>query len=140
MILVRSTIGLAIELVVLALLISGYLVKRQHKYRQHGLIMFSALVLHIISIMLIMVPSFGAFFSDVSAVNFADALVIAALIHVSAGVIAALLGIWLVSSWHLQESVQTCFRKKHFMDVTLVLWFLAISLGFILYWVIVQTI
>jgi ribonuclease J len=53
---------------------------------------------------------------------------------------AALLGIWFVSSWHLQESVQTCFRKKHFMDVTLVLWVLAISLGFILYWAIVQTI
>jgi len=137
---VESTISLVIQIIVLGLLIGGYLVKRQKKYRQHGIIMLSGLVLHIISILLVMVPSLSAFFGGFVMLNFADPLVIAIMVHVTAGLLAALLGVWLVSSWHLQSSMQTCFRKKRVMDVTLVLWFLAISLGIGLYWMIIQTI
>jgi uncharacterized membrane protein YwzB len=85
-----------------------------------------------------MVPSFAAFFGDLSLVNFADIFVITTLIHVSAGLLAALLGIWLVSSWHLQTNLQTCFKKKRVMDVTLILWLLAIVLGVVLYSAIIQ--
>jgi hypothetical protein len=136
---VASTISLGIQMVVLGLIISGYLIKRQKKYRQHGIIMLSAVVLHIISILVVMIPSFAAFFGDFSSVNFADIIVITTLIHVSAGLLAALLGVWLVSSWHLQVSLQTCFKKKRVMDVALGLWLLAIVLGVVLYWVIIQS-
>jgi uncharacterized membrane protein YozB (DUF420 family) len=139
MVYVESTISLGIQMVVLGLLISGYLIKRQKKYRQHGIIMLSAVVLHILSILVVMVPSFSAFFGDFSSVNFADILVITTLIHVSAGLLAALLGVWLVSSWHLQVSLQTCFKKKRVMDVTLGLWLLAIFLGIVLYVAIIQS-
>jgi len=137
---VNPTISLGIQMIVLGLLISGYFLKRQKKYRQHGIIMLSAVVLHILSILVVMVPSFAAYFGDPSSVNFADILVITTLIHVSAGLLAALLGVWLVSSWHLQVSMQTCFRKKRVMDVTLGLWLLAIFLGVVLYLAIIQTI
>jgi uncharacterized membrane protein YozB (DUF420 family) len=136
----ESTISLSIEMVALGLLISGYLLKRQKKYRQHGLSMLSALALHIVAILFVMVPSLAAFFSVPSAVNFADILVIVTLVHVSAGLLAALLGVWLVGSWHFQESLQTCFRKKRVMDVTLSLWLLAIALGLVLYLAIMQVI
>jgi hypothetical protein len=133
-----STISLGIQIVVLGLLIGGYFLKSQKKYRQHGILMLSAVVLHIISILVVMVPSFAAFFGDLSLVNFADIFVITTLIHVSAGLLAALLGIWLVSSWHLQTNLQTCFKKKRVMDVTLILWLLAIVLGVVLYSAIIQ--
>jgi uncharacterized membrane protein YozB (DUF420 family) len=136
---VVSTISLGIQMVVLGLLISGYLVKRQKKYRQHGLIMLSAVFLHIISILVVMGPSFAAFFSDPNSVNLADILVITTLIHVSAGIVAAFLGVWLVSSWHLQVSLQPCFKKKRVMDATIGLWLLAIFLGVVLYWAILQS-
>jgi uncharacterized membrane protein YozB (DUF420 family) len=136
----ESTISLSIEMVALGLLISGYLLKRQKKYRQHGLSMLSALALHIVAILVVMVPSLAAFFSVPSSVNFADILVIVTLVHVSAGLLAALLGVWLVGSWHFQESLQTCFRKKRVMDVTLSLWLLAIALGLVLYLAIMQVI
>jgi uncharacterized membrane protein YozB (DUF420 family) len=136
----ESTISLSIEMVALGLLISGYLLKRQKKYRQHGLSMLSALALHIVAILFVMVPSLAAFFSVPSSVNFADILVIVTLVHVSAGLLAALLGVWLVGSWHFQESLQTCFRKKRVMDVTLSLWLLAIALGLVLYLVIMRVI
>jgi hypothetical protein len=100
--------------------------------------MLSAVVLHIISIMVVMVPSFGAFFSMSSTVNFSDTLVIVTLIHVSAGLLAAVLGLWLVSSWHFKTNLQTCFRKKRIMDITFVLWLLTIVLGIVLYLRIIQ--
>jgi uncharacterized membrane protein YozB (DUF420 family) len=136
----ESTISLSIEMVALGLLIGGYLLKRQKKYRHHGLSMLSALGLHIVAILFVMVSSLAAFFSVPSSVNFADILVIVTLVHVSAGLLAGLLGVWLVGSWHLQESLQTCFRKKRVMDVTLSLWLLAIALGLALYLAIMQVI
>lgn len=138
MVYVASTISLGIQIVVLGLLLSAVFLKSQKKYRQHGVVMLSAVVLHIISIMVVMVPSFGAFFSMPGTVNFVDTLVIVTLIHVSAGLLAAVLGFWLVSSWHLKADLQTCFRKKRIMDITFVLWLLAIVLGIVLYLTIIQ--
>jgi uncharacterized membrane protein YozB (DUF420 family) len=71
-------------------------------------------------------------------INFADTLVIVTFIHVSSGLLAAMLGIWLVSSWHLKTELQNCFRKKRVMDVTFTLWSLSIVLGIILYLAIIQ--
>jgi hypothetical protein len=100
--------------------------------------MLSAVALHVISIIVVMVPSFGSFFSMPDLINFADTLVIVTFIHVSSGLLAAILGIWLVSSWHLKTELQNCFRKKRVMDVTFTLWTLAIVLGIILYLAIIQ--
>ena len=137
---VASTISLGIQIVVLGLLISSVFLKSQKRYRQHGFTMLSAVVLHIISIMVVMVPSFGLFFSMPGTVNFTDILVIVTLIHVSAGLLAAVLGIWLVGSWHLKADLQTCFRNKRIMDVTFVLWSLAIVLGIAIYLAIIQVV
>jgi len=71
-------------------------------------------------------------------VNYADTLVIVTLVHVSAGLLAALLGIWLVGSWHLKADLQPCFRKKRVMDAAFILWSLAIVLGIYLYLAIIQ--
>jgi uncharacterized membrane protein YozB (DUF420 family) len=135
---IQSTISFVIQLVVLGLLLSAIFLKSQKKYRQHGTVMLSAVVLHIISIVIVMVPSLGAFFSMPGSVNFTNTLVIVTLVHVSAGVLAVLCGIWLVSSWHLKTDLQTCFKKKLIMDATFVLWLLAIILGIVLYLSIIQ--
>jgi hypothetical protein len=44
-----------------------------------------------------------------------------------------------VSSWHFKTDLQTCFRKKRIMDITFILWSLAIVLGITLYLAIIQT-
>ena len=79
---IASTISLVIQIVVLALLIGAYMLKRQNKFRQHGIIMLSAVVLHIISILAVMIPSFALFFAEPILINFADSLVIVTLAHV----------------------------------------------------------
>jgi uncharacterized membrane protein YozB (DUF420 family) len=132
----ESTISMGIQIVVLILLVGAVFLKTQKKYRQHGIAMLSAVVLHTVSILAVMIPSFAAFVGPGS-VNFADTLVILTFVHVSAGLVAALLGVWLVGSWHLKVDMQGCFRKKRVMDITLTLWTLTIVLGIFLYLVIV---
>ena len=114
---VESTISLGIQIVVLALLIGAIFLKSKNKYRQHGIVMFSAVVLHIVSILAVMLPSFGAYVGP-GVINFSDVWVIITLVHVSTGLIAVLFGIWLVGSWHLKTDIKRCFRKKRFMDTT----------------------
>lgn len=130
---IGSTVSLVIQIVVLALLIGAIVLKSQKKFRQHGITMLSAVALHITSILAVMIPSLAAFFGAPDLISYADVFVIFTLIHVAAGVTAALLGVWLVSAWHLQTNMQTCFKKKRLMDATLVLWLLAIILGIVLY-------
>jgi hypothetical protein len=136
---VESTLSLGIQIVVLCLLIGAVFLKTHKKYRQHGIVMFSAVVLHIVSILAVMVPSFRAYVGP-GVINFSDLWAIVTLVHVSAGFMTALFGIWLVGSWHLKTDIQGCFKKKRFMDVTLILWMLSIVLGILLYLVIVGSI
>ena len=109
-VLLMSSLSLAVELVVLGLLIFGYNLKRMKKYRQHGITMTTALVLHLVTILSWMIWSFLSFFSA-SSVDYASPLVLATFAHVAFGGIAAALGVWLVASWHLQTDVQKCFPR-----------------------------
>jgi len=137
---VESTISLIIQIVVLALISGALVLKKQNKFRQHGITMLSAVVLHIISILAVMIPSFAGFFAEPGLIDYADVFVMLTLVHVASGVIAAVLGVWLVGSWHLQKDLKPCFKKKRIMDVTISLWLLAIILGIILYLKIIQVI
>jgi membrane-bound metal-dependent hydrolase YbcI (DUF457 family) len=128
----ESTVSLGNEVVVLCLLVGAFFLKTRKRYRQHGIVMFSAVVLHIVSILVVMVPSFAAFVGPGS-VNFANVLVMVTFIHVSVGLVTALLGVWLVLSWRFKVDIRGCFRKKRVMDATLVLWLLTITMGIYLY-------
>ena len=129
-----ATASLIIQVVVLAVLVYGYSLKRKQKFRQHGITMFSAVVLHAITIFAIMVPSFISGFSSPESINFASMIVVVALIHVAAGIISFLLGVWLAASWHLRLDLNPCFRKKLFMRLTIAIWIIALLLGITLYW------
>ena len=133
-----ATISLVIQLVVIGLLFGGVWLKAMQKFRQHGITMFSAVVLHAILILTWMIPSFSSFFSAPGSINLADTIVIVVLVHAFAGIIAFVLGVWLVGSWHLKADLKTCFAKKKIMRVTLALWLIALVLGIILYLKVIQ--
>jgi hypothetical protein len=128
----NSDVSLVLQIIVLALIIFAVILKSKKKFRQHGLTMLGAVVLHIGSILTVMVPSFGLFFGSGS-INFTDTVTVISLVHGFAGLIAAVLGVWLVGSWHLKADMQGCFQKKRLMDLTFGLWALAIVLGVIIY-------
>lgn len=130
--LIMATLSLVIELTVIGLLIFGYMFKRGKNYRRHGIIMTTAVVLHLITIFSWMLIQFISFFTTF-AVNFTDPIILVALIHAPLGAIAASLGIYLVGAWHLQLDVQGCFGRKRIMLTTITIWSTAIALGIILY-------
>jgi uncharacterized membrane protein YozB (DUF420 family) len=133
-----ATSSLFIQIVVLVLLIGGYWLKRMKKFRQHGITMLTAVVLHTVMILAWMMPSFSSFLGSSVSINLADMIVVTILVHAFMGIAADLLGIWLVASWRLRADMKTCFAKKSIMRVTITLWLIALVLGIILYLKVIQ--
>jgi len=133
---IAATISLILQIVVLVLLFAGVGLKGRKRFRQHGIVMLTAVVLHTIIILAWMVPSFSASFSG--SINLADMIVVTILVHAFMGITADLLGIWLVASWRLRADMKTCFAKKSLMRVTITLWLITLFLGIVLYLKIIQ--
>ena len=130
-----ATISLVIQIVVLVLLFASIWLKAKKKYRQHGIMMFTAVVLHTIVILAWMVPTFSSIFSYPIALNafLIAPILVAIFVHAFTGVAAVILGFWLVASWRLQVDVKACFAKKKAMRITLTLWLITMVLGIIMY-------
>ena len=129
---------MVIQTIVLVLLIGSIWLKGTKKLRQHGITMLAAVVLHIVTIISWMIPSFSSIFTLSGAINFVDVLTVAIIMHAVTGVAAAILGIWLVASWRLKADMKTCFAKKSAMRVTITLWLVALVIGIILYLKVMQ--
>jgi uncharacterized membrane protein YozB (DUF420 family) len=133
-----ATVSLVIQIVVLVLLFGGIWLKGMKKFRQHGIAMLTAVVLHTIVILAWMIPIFSSLFSSPSSINLADMITVTILVHAFMGIAAVLLGIWLFASWRLRADMKNCFAKKSVMRVTITLWLIALVLGIILYLKIIQ--
>lgn len=129
---VEATASLAIEIIILALLTAAYMLKNRNKFRQHGILMTTSVILHLITILFVMIPSFSFFFGG-SGTLVIDAIVIISLVHVVLGLVAVTIGIWLVGSWHFKTDLQRCFSNKKLMKPTLIIWVSANLLGIYLY-------
>jgi uncharacterized membrane protein YozB (DUF420 family) len=126
-----GTVTLAFQLVVLALLLVGFGFKRRLRFRLHGFFMLSAVGLHLITIGVIMVPSFVAIIlekPDISIGLFAP-------FHAALGTATAILGVWIVGGWRLRASTKFCAPKRKFMRATFILWLVTLSLGVLFYFV-----
>lgn len=131
---IAATASLIIQIFVLGLLFCGYVLKKNQKFRQHGLAMLGAVVLHAITIFAVMVPSFMGGFSGPGSFDFSNMLVVLALVHTVAGVVAFVLGVVLAVNWRLRKDLKPCFAKKQIMRVTITIWMIALVLGIGLYW------
>jgi len=126
-----ASASLAIQLAVLVLLIVGFEFKRRIGYRLHGIFMLSAVALHLVTIAVIMVPSF-----IIITLEELPMLIVAfSSFHGIAGLITAILGIWIVGGWRLRQSTKFCAAKKKFMLATFILWLTTLFFGVILYFV-----
>ncbi|HSV50230.1 MAG TPA: hypothetical protein VLH35_07925 [Candidatus Acidoferrales bacterium] len=129
-----GTASLIIQIVVLILLFLGYSYKRKLKFRQHGLAMATAVVLHLVTILAIMIPSFALAVLPQYIVPQPLMLVsLVGLIHGITGIVAIVLGLYLVAAWGFRVDFTDCFRRKKIMPITLTVWLVALILGIILY-------
>ncbi|MGD6934115.1 MAG: hypothetical protein ACQCN5_07920 [Candidatus Bathyarchaeia archaeon] len=131
--LLLSTGSLIVQLAILAFLIVGVGLKRQKRFRQHGLLMTVALVLHLISIAFVMGPSFQAIAFTVTGLS---VMVVAlSVVHGVLGLISLVLGIWVILAWRFRQSLQYCAPKKKVMLATFTSWIVALLIGAALYFI-----
>ena len=125
-----ATVSLVLQIVTLLALAFGISAKLLGKLFLHGSIMFVAVIIHAVSFLLVMGPSFFSMISEnVLFSNLPTELSVAILAHASLGIIAELLGIWLVFGWRFKPAVKICFGRKPIMRLTLALWVSALLLG-----------
>jgi uncharacterized membrane protein YozB (DUF420 family) len=130
---VLATVSLVLQIVILVLLFGSVGLKGRKKFRQHGMTMLLAVVLHTITILLVMIPSFVSGFIPYFSTNISDTVSIIAIVHGAAGILAEVLGVWIVTSLRLRKSLQYCAPRKKLMRITLILWLIALFLGVLLY-------
>jgi len=138
-----ATASLTFQIIVLFLLLYGYLLKRQMRFRQHGIAMFSAVILHLATVLAIMVPSFVlAIIPEFITPNVYGITSVLTLIMAVAGALAVSLGVWLVASWRFRD-VRGCFKKKRIMLTTMAAWLVSLFFGtalyVILYWAVLKS-
>jgi len=127
-----SDVGLVLEILTVALLFSGMILRLFGRVRRHGLVMLGAVVLHAVGVFGIMVPSFFLFLGSVD-LSIWDIWQTLSLIHGFLGVLVLLLGVWLAASWHLQTDLGGCFKRKKIMLITLAGWLVLVALGLALW-------
>jgi uncharacterized membrane protein YozB (DUF420 family) len=126
-----ATISLVTQIVVLLLLLGSVWLKGKKKYRQHGILMLTAVVFHTVVVLAWMTPIFSGMFNFPT--NLLNPLVATVFVHAFTGIATVILGIWLVASWRLKADVKNCFTKKNAMRATMALWIITLILGIIMY-------
>jgi hypothetical protein len=124
--------NLYLQVLFLAVVFVGYGLKKQKKFRLHGITMLAAVVLHLISVIVVMIPSYINVLPLI-AEGALGAVYITVLIHGIIGILTTVLAVWIVASWRLRQSLKYCAPKKNAMRATLILWVLAVILAVLLY-------
>jgi hypothetical protein len=125
-------ITLLSQIAILLILIVGYKSVKDKKLQSHGQIMFAAVMLHTLTIILVMIPSLILNF-DVLLGSFNPGILIT-WIHIIVGLLAELLGIFLVLEWRFRPlSTMTCIKRKKIMGPLFLMWTSATILGIAFY-------
>jgi hypothetical protein len=123
-----ADINLIVQLIIIALLLTGYIHKRNKKFRLHGQLMVTAVVVNGLAITLVMAPSlifgFGAITSN--PIGPGPLITIA---HAVVGATAWLCGAYLSWVWRLKPATAECFKRKKLMKPVLYTWLAAAILG-----------
>jgi uncharacterized membrane protein YozB (DUF420 family) len=126
-----STVSLILQLLVFAMLISGYLRFRASDIKGHGFILCAATIVHIGAILLRMIP---AFFSDPEFMSISlDSLSLIHWGHVALGFIAPALGIYISLRWILHGTNPRYCSGKWLMRITFVTWIVSLLFGIVMY-------
>ena len=128
------TASLLIQIIVLSLLIAGYMMKRKLRFRQHGIIMATALILHLSVVFYVMIPSLVlAVIQEYIIPAPLGIISLVSIIHGILGAITITLAVWIVASWRFQKSIQGCVKRKNYMLKTLTVWIATLIFGITLY-------
>jgi len=129
----QTDINLILQIVMFLIIIIGLVYKNKNKFKIHGGIMGIAVILHVLSLLLVMGPSFSEGY-DFFTTATSELGVQTTWIHAVLGAIAMIMGIVLVGAWALRSSnIAACSRRKRLMDITVLLWLVSLIFGITTY-------
>ncbi len=129
----QTDVNLIIQVVMFLIIVIGLVYKNKRKFKIHGTLMGIALILHVLSFLLVMGPSFSQAYEYFTTAT-SDAGVQTTWIHVVPGAVAMIMGIILVGLWALRPSnLAACARRKRLMDITVLLWLISLVFGIATY-------
>jgi len=130
---IETDLNLILQIVTLIIIFASLFLKKSGKVKLHGATMGIAVLLHILSLIAVMGPSFSQSIEFyIGQTSFLG--VQTAWIHAIPGGIAILLGVLLVALWAAKPSnIAPCYKRKRIMDATLALWLISIVFGIATY-------
>jgi uncharacterized membrane protein YozB (DUF420 family) len=128
-----SDIALFLEIaIVIALLLGRFRFARKKKFAAHGYVMAFAVCLHVISVLLVMIPSLAVSL-DLLFTDFFSPAILITWIHVPLGTLTLILGAYLIIEWRFRPVSATCQRRAKLMRPLWLLWVFTLILGLIIY-------
>ena len=125
-----AEINLVLQVVIMAIFVTSYLVKRRGKFLQHGVMMVVGVALSMVSFLLVMGPSLYSLGISRSLFgNLPFNTSVTVVLHASFGSVAEILSLWIVVSWRFKLDYQLCAKRKRVMRVTFLLWLTSLLLG-----------
>ena len=131
-ILLIASLNLIVQIAILSIVISGYVMKRKMRFIEHGTLMLIAVAMQSVSFLLVMGPAL-LIIVESGFVQRPLLLSIVTLVHAILGSTALATGIWITLSWHLQTSTTNCMKKRNIMRYLIITWILALILGITFY-------
>jgi uncharacterized membrane protein YozB (DUF420 family) len=131
--LIQTDINLVLQVVMLIIIVVGLVYKSKRKFKIHGELMGTAVILHLISLFAVMLPSFNKNYEYFRTTT-SELGVQTIWIHAVPGAIALILGIVLVAAWALHPyNIASCSKLKRIMDITTLLWLISLIFGIAAY-------
>jgi len=131
--LLQTDINLILQIVMFLIIIIGLVYKNKMKFKIHGGLMGIAVILHVLSLLVVMGPSFFEGYEHFTTAT-SDLGVQTTWIHAIPGAIAMIMGTFLVVAWALRPSnIAACSRRKRLMDITTLLWLVSLTFGIATY-------
>ena len=128
-----TDINLLLQIVSFILVLGSLAYKFKGNFKIHGSIMGVAVLLHFITFLIAMGPSFVGNFTFLATETMITG-VQTLWVHAIAGAVSLALGIFLVIVWVPKASnVKPCFGRKRIMDATVVSWTISLVFGILTY-------
>jgi cytochrome b561 len=105
---------------------------RKGRFRVHGFTMAGAVGLHLVTILVVMIPTFTGSLS-ILVKDYSNPIFLATWIHAPLGFIILVLGIYLILDWRFRKPTDSCFKKAKLMRYVWLLWVLDVLIGLMLY-------
>jgi uncharacterized membrane protein YozB (DUF420 family) len=131
--LIQTDINLIMQIVILIIIVVSLVYKNKRKFRVHAGLMGAAVILQVVSLFAVMLPSFNHNY-DYFTTATSELGVQTTWIHAILGTITLILGSILFIAWALQPAnIAACSRRKRLMDITILLWVIALMFGIATY-------